>query len=87
MRDQTITFPATSHEIATTSMILAILDGCAWLCCGSVKDLIRECEGSFRRYADGSDTGECSTIDFTDMPFFRYHESVQRNAGMWEIQR
>jgi len=49
--------------------------------------LLPECEGSLRRNARGMDTGDVSTIDFTDMSFLCYHGSVRRNKGMWEIQR
>ena len=49
--------------------------------------LWKDCEGSLRRHADGMDTGDSSTIDFTDMSFLCYHWSVRRKEGMWEIQR
>jgi len=41
--------------------------------------LMRECEGSLRRYVGGSDTGDCLIIGYTDMSFLCYHESVPRN--------
>ena len=44
--------------------------------------LMRECEGSLRRYVGSSDTGDCLIIDYTDMSFLCYHESVPRNKGM-----
>jgi len=31
----------------------------------------------------GSDTGDRLTIDYTNMSFLCYHESVQRNKGIW----
>jgi len=38
---------------------------------------------TFRRFADGSDTGDLLIIDYTDMPLLCYHGSVWRNKGMW----
>jgi len=43
--------------------------------------LLRECEGSLRRPAEVTDTGDCSTIGFTNSFFFCYHRSVRRNKG------
>jgi len=42
--------------------------------------LLRECGGSLRRYAGGSDTGDCSTIDYTNMSSFYYHESTEEQG-------
>jgi len=44
--------------------------------------LMRECQGSLRRYVGSSDTGDCLIIGHTDMSFLCYHERVPRNKGM-----
>ena len=36
-----------------------------WMCSA----LLRECEELFRRHAEGTDAGECSTIDFIRYAF------------------
>jgi len=56
-----------------------LLDGCAWLCCGSVNELSRS-------YVDGSDTGDCLTIDYPNMISLCYYGSAQKNKGMWGIR-
>ena len=45
--------------------------------------LLGECEGGLRRYADGSDAGDCLTMDCADIFSFCYHRSVRRNGDMW----
>lgn len=55
--------------------------------CRMCMALLRECEGLFKRHADGTDTGDCSTIHFTDMSFLCYRGSVWRNKIMREIHR
>jgi len=49
--------------------------------------LLRECEGLFRRHAEGTDMGDYSTIYFTHMSFLCYRGSVRRNKSMREIHR
>jgi len=45
--------------------------------------LLHECERGFRRHEDGTDTGDYSAIDSTNIFSFYYHRRARRNKGMW----